>query len=294
MILVAGATGLLGGHITNRLLDASTPTAILVREGSDYSRLAGRGARARIGDLRDPASLTRACAGVDVVISTANSAARGGEDNVDSVEIQGNRNLIDAAARAGARRFVFISALGADLESPVPFLRGKALAEQHLRKSGMEWTILQPNIFLEIWAGMLVAAPLIAGHPVQVIGDGNQRHSMISVADVAAFAVAAADHPGARNRVIALGGPEPLSWRDVAARFETVTGRPVEFRTIPIGQPLPGLPDVVTGLATSLATFESPIPMEETAREFGVRLTPVETVIRQIMPPAELEPMTSA
>ncbi len=291
MILVAGATGLLGGMITNRLLDAGRDTAMLVREGSDYAALAGRGAAPRIGDMRDPASLVRACVGVDVVISTANSAARGGDDTVETVEIEGNRNLIDAAKLAGAGQFIFISAMGADLESPVPFLRGKALAEEHLKASGMTYTIFQPNIFLEIWAGMLVAAPLISGRPVAVIGDGYQRHSMISVADVAAFAVAAVGHPAARDRTIALGGPEPLSWRDVADRFATVTGRAVPVQTIPIGQPLPGHPDVVTGLATSLATFESPIPMEDTARTFGVSQTHIETVIHQIMPPAELAPI---
>jgi uncharacterized protein YbjT (DUF2867 family) len=291
MILVVGATGLLGGLITNRLLDAGRDTAILAREGSNYSALVERGAHLRVGDLRDPESLASACAGIDVVITTANSAARGGGDNVDTVEIQGNRNLIDAAREAEVRRFIFISAMGADLDSPVPFLRGKALAEQHLRASGMEYTIFRPNIFLEVWAGMLVAAPLISGRPVTLIGDGNQRHSMISVADVAAFAIAALDHPAATDQTLEIGGPEPLSWRDVATRFQQVTGRPVEVQTIPIGQPLPGYPEVVTGLATSLATFESPIPMEELAGTFGVNLTPIETVIRQIMPPVEIAPI---
>ena len=224
------------------------------------------------------------------MITTANSAGRSGDDNVDSVEIAGNRNLIDAARAAGVKRFVFISALGAQLDSPVPFLHGKARAEEYLRESGMNYTILQPNIFLEIWAGMLVAAPLIAGRPVTFIGDGDRKHSMISVADVAAFAVAVIDHPDARNRTIAIGGPEALSWRDVADRFAAVTGRPVEVRTVPIGRSLPGQSEVVSGLATSLATYDSPIPMEETARTFGVTLTPIETVIREMMPPVEVSP----
>lgn len=291
MILVAGATGHLGGMIANRLLDAGEEIAILVREGSDHSQLASRGARPRFGDLRDPESLARACAGARVVISTANSAGRGGDDNVKTVEIEGNQNLIDAAENAGVKQFVFISALGADVVSQVPFLRGKALAEQHLRQSGMNHTIIQPNFFIEVWAGMLVAGPLLAGAPVTVVGDGNQRHSMISIRDVAAFATAAINHREAKNRTLVVGGPEPLSWREVAARFEKVTGRSVQLRTIAIGEKLPGFPDVVSNLAASMAAYESPIPMHEVARTFGVVMTPIDAVIREMMPPVEASPL---
>jgi uncharacterized protein YbjT (DUF2867 family) len=291
MILVAGATGQLGGMIAGRLLDSGEEVAVLVRKGSDYAALQAKGAHLRFGDLRDYESLSRACEGVRVVVSTANSAARGGDDNVDTVEIEGNRHLIDAARAAGVEHFVFVSALGADLESPLPFMRGKAIAEHHLRQSGMGYTILQPNIFLEVWAGMLVAGPLLAGHPVTLVGDGAQRHSMISASDVASFAIASIHRPEARNRTIPLGGPEALSWRDVVARFEKVTGRKIEIRTVPVGSPLPGLPDVVSELATAFATFESPIPMEETARSLGVTLTPIEAVILQMMPPVEVTPL---
>jgi NADH dehydrogenase len=291
MILVAGATGQLGGMIAGRLLDSGEDVAVLVRKGSDHAALEAKGANTRFGDLRDYESLVRACEGARVVVSTANSAARGGDDNVNTVEIEGNRHLIDAARAAGVEHFIFVSALGADLKSPIPFMRGKAIAELHLRESGMEHTILQPNLFLEVWAGMLVAGPLLAGQPVTLIGDGTQRRSMISVSDVASFAIASIHRSEARNRTIALGGPEALSWREVVARFEKVTGREVEIHTVPVGSPLPGLPDVATELSTAFTTFESPIPMEETARTLCVSLTPIETVIRQMMPPVEVTPL---
>jgi uncharacterized protein YbjT (DUF2867 family) len=291
MILVAGATGQLGGMIASRLLESGEDIAVLVRKGSDYAALEAKGASKRFGDLRNYDSLVRACEGVRVVVSTANSAARGGDDNVDTVEIEGNRHLIDAARAAGVEHFVFVSALGADLESPLPFMRGKAIAEHHLRESGMDYTILQPNIFIEVWAGILVAGPVLAGQPVTLVGDGTRRHSMISISDVASFAIASIHRPEARNRTIPLGGPEALSWREVVARFEKLTGREIEIRTVPVGWPLPGLPDVVSGLASAFATFESPIPMEETARSLGVTLTPIEAVILQMMPPVEITPL---
>src|SRR5690606_12731281 len=101
MILIAGATGALGGMITRELLARGETVRVLVRPGSSYGELVEAGAQPVMGDLRDPESLRRACAGVRTVITTANSATRSGGDTVDTVDRAGNRNLIDAAADAG-------------------------------------------------------------------------------------------------------------------------------------------------------------------------------------------------
>src|SRR3954454_15187016 len=120
MILVVGATGMLGGMITRQLLAQGQPVRILVRSRSDYQPLVDAGATPVLGDLKDPASLARACSGVDTIITTANSGFRGGEDTVETVDLQGNRNLIDAARAAGVRQFIFVSTLLADPNSQVP------------------------------------------------------------------------------------------------------------------------------------------------------------------------------
>src|SRR5690606_26213324 len=156
MILVAGATGQLGSLVTRRLLARGEVVRILVRPGSDYQPLVDERAQRVFGDLKDPASLATACEGVSVVVTTANSAARGGADTVETVDLLGNRALVDAAKAAGVGQFVFTSALGADPVSPVPFLRAKGETERHLRDSGMTYTILSPNIFMEVWVPMLV------------------------------------------------------------------------------------------------------------------------------------------
>jgi len=137
MILVVGATGQLGGLIARMLLGQGKPVRVLVRDGSSYDELVTAGAQAVTGDLKDPDSLRAACAGVDAVVSTANSTARGGADTVETVDRAGNRNLIDAAAAAGVRHFVFVSAIGARPEHPTPLLRAKGEAERRLRGSGM-------------------------------------------------------------------------------------------------------------------------------------------------------------
>ena len=214
MILVVGATGQVGGMIARSLLDQGQQVRALVRPGSNYQPLVEAGAEPVEGDLKDPASLFPACGGVDTVITTANSAQRGGDDNPQTVDLEGNRHLIDAAREAGVRQFIFVSALGASEENPVPFMQAKGKTEAHLRAGSdgrMAYTILAPNIFMEVWMPMIIGGPLRAGQPVTLVGEGRRKHSFVSARDVAAFAVAVVGHEAAMDRYFAIGGPEPLS-----------------------------------------------------------------------------------
>ena len=111
MILVVGGTGVLGSQIVTGLLEQGEAVRCLVRPGSEHGRLEAAGAELVFGDLKDPASLGPACQGVSAVVTTANSAARGGDDTTEAVDRQGNRALIDAARTADVGRFVFISSL---------------------------------------------------------------------------------------------------------------------------------------------------------------------------------------
>lgn len=280
MILVVGATGMVGGMIVDGLLDRGRRVRGLVRSPEAAERFQVRGVEAVVGDLKDRASLDRACAGVDVVVTTANSAGRGGDDTPETVEEQGNRNLVDAARAAGVRHVVLTSALGSALDSPVPFLRGKAIAERYLEGSGLAYTILRPDLFMEIWCPNVVGRAVLAGRPVVLVGEGRRRHSMISAADVARFAVAAAGNQRAYDRVLVLGGPQAVSWHDVVAAYERVTGRRTEIRYVPAGASLPGLPDFVSGFMNLLESYDSVIPMDSLADEFGVRQVFLDESIR--------------
>jgi uncharacterized protein YbjT (DUF2867 family) len=156
---------------------------------------------------------------------------RGGTDNPQSVDLQGNRNLIEAVQAAGVEHFIFVSVLVADLNNPAPFVQAKAQSESTLRERGMEYTILAPTAFMEVWPAMVVGMPTLQGRSVTLVGEGRRRHSFVSNRDVAAFGVAAVDRQEARNQYLAIGGPEPLSWHEVVATYERVLGRsiPVEF-----------------------------------------------------------------
>jgi uncharacterized protein YbjT (DUF2867 family) len=286
MILVVGATGNLGGAVTRMLLAQGQPVRILARSQSNYQPLADAGAQVVLGDLKQRCSLDAACQGADTVITTANSAARGGEDNVQTVDLQGNRNLIDASKAAGVKQFIFVSVLTADPNSPIPFIQAKGQTEDSLRASGIPYTILAPNGYLEVMVAGVVGMPAMMGQPVTIVGGGRRKHSFISAADVAAFMLAAIGNPAAINQKLLLGGPEPLSFRDAVAIYERVLGHQIQVRSVAPGEPVPGFPQMIAQLLAGLDTYDSPIDMTQTARTFGIQLTPLEEVARRAAPSA--------
>lgn len=281
MILIVGATGNLGSAVAKLLLERNERVRILVRGGKAHEALERAGAQVVRGDLKDRASLDAACAGVDVVITTANSARRTGDDNPQTVELEGNRHLVDAAKASHVKQLIFVSAQIADAESPVPFLAGKGKAERYLQESGVPYTIIAPNMFMEVWTSLLVGTPARAGQPVTVVGEGRRKHSFISAGDVARFIVAAVRNPSAIGKRLVLGGPEPLSFREVADVYGRVLGRDVPVRSVKPGEPIPGVPENVLGIAASLDMFDSPIDMADTSRQMGVPLTSIEEVARR-------------
>ena len=219
------------------------------------------------------------------MVTTANSARRGPPDTVDRVDRAGNRSLIEAARSAGVRHLVFVSATGVSVDHPVPFMAAKAETEAALRASGLEWTILAAEPFMEVWLGMIVAGPALAGGEVVYVGSGMRRHSFVSVADVAAFGVSAIRSPAATNAVLPIGGPEAISFHDAVSAFEAALGRPVPQRGVAPGEPLPGMPEPVVALLTGLDLGDLVVDSRELARTFGVTQTPLDSYVRSVTAP---------
>jgi uncharacterized protein YbjT (DUF2867 family) len=229
-VLVVGATGLLGTEICRRLSANGRSVRGLVRETSDGGRveaLRGLGAETVIGDLRDRASLDRACAGVEVVFSTATSIARDGA--ISAVDEEGQLSLVDAARHAGVRRFVYISF--EELGTSAPLERAKRAVEERLRTSEMTYTILRPGLFHETWLTAIVGFDAANGQ-VTVYGAGDREISWIAVGDVATAAVNALEDPGTDNAVVPLAG-ERLAYNDVVAEFESAGGGPMVIQRVP-------------------------------------------------------------
>jgi NADH dehydrogenase len=284
VILVVGATGSLGGQITRGLVEQGKDVRVLVRPESPYRPLVDLGCRAVIGDLKDPASLQRACQGVDTIVTTAVSVTRLPPDTIETVELAGYASLIDAATAAGVRHFVYTSALIADVTSPIPFAAAKAVTAERIMASGMTWTVLAPDAFMDVWLAMVVAGPAFEGREVVYVGGGDRVHQFVHSQDVAAIAIACVDNPRAANRFIPIGGPAAISFREVVATFEGVLGRSIPHRGVAPGEPVPGFPPMIAGMLASFDVFDSRLDMDELSAEFGLELTTVQAWARSMAP----------
>ena len=234
MNLIVGATGMLGGEICRLLREQRQRVRALVRETSSpdkVARLRQAGAELVTGDLKDRSSLDAACHGATVVVSTASSTvSRQQGDSIESVDLQGQLNLIEAAAAAGVRHFVLVSFPETGLDFPLQ--QAKRTAEARLRGSRMTHTILQPTAFMEVWLSPALGFDPANGR-VQIYGGGQNKTSWISFADVAQFAVAAVDPQRAPGATVKLGGPDALSPLEVVALAEQLAGRKIEIQHVP-------------------------------------------------------------
>jgi uncharacterized protein YbjT (DUF2867 family) len=235
MILVVGATGLLGGEICRQLSAAGHAVRALVRPTSNESRvedLRVLGAELVTGDLKDRASLDAACAGAEVVITTASTTlSRQPDDSIASVDQDGQLQLIEAAKASGVSRFVYISYSGHHtLECPLT--TAKRSVEQALQDSGLTYTILRPSYFMEVWLSPALGFDA-ANAQARIYGAGRAPISFISYTDVARFAVRSLTISAARNAIVEVGGAEALSPLDVVEIFEGATGRTFGLEHVP-------------------------------------------------------------
>ena len=235
MILVAGATGVLGSEIVRRLTARGEQVRALTRVTSapeKVERLRRLGAEIVQGDLREPLSLLAACAGVDAVISTVTTILTSQPgDSFEATDADGNKALIDAARKSGARKFVFVS-FDTSKSAENPLTRAKQSAEEFLKQSGLDYTILHPSLFCESWLGPMLFCDPDAG-TAKVYGKGTEKLRYVTVGDVAEFAVQCLSNPRARNAVIPVGGPEEISQRDAVRIFEEAFGRKFNVIEIP-------------------------------------------------------------
>lgn len=290
MILVAGATGLLGSEICQLLAAGGEPVRALVRSTSEQTKvgkLRDLGVETVLGDLKNRPSLDDACGGVSAVISTASATlSRQEGDTVQSVDREGQLRLIDAAKSAGADGFVLISF--PDMGVDFPLQTAKRDVERHLRESGLAYTILQPTFFMEVWLSPALGFDA-ANARAQIYGSGENKISWISYRDVARFAVACLTNPEARGAVLQLGGPEALSPLEVVRIFEAAGGRPFTIQHVSEEQlrarkeaATDPLQESFAGLMLSYARG-SCIDMRETLRKFPLPLSSVREYARRAM-----------
>jgi uncharacterized protein YbjT (DUF2867 family) len=283
MILIAGSTGVLGSEIVQQLREQNKPVRALVRKTSDpakVDKLRSYGATIVEGDLIDASSLERACQGIDTVITTATTTvSRTPGDTIPAVDHAGQLSLVDAAVKAGVAHYIYISVSG-NIEVDSPLITAKRAVEQRIIDSGMSYTILRANCFMEFWLAPIGGFDY-PNHKVTIYGAGKNPLSWISMVDVARFAVMAVDAPAAQNTILELGGPDKLSPEAVVRIFEERSGQRFQVEYVP-EEALRAQKEAATdplqqAFAALLLTmaYGIPVDMEATLQRLPVTLTSV-------------------
>ena len=292
MILVCGATGLLGSRIVEHLLDADQQVRALVRPDTDASELQAAGVAIVRGDLRGPTGLRAALSGIDTVVTSANALSRileGDKDlTIADVDLAGNLDLIRASAEAGVRRFLFVSAagLGRGLERMAPLMEAKWHAEQALRATAMEAVIVRSDMLMEVWLEPLTGIEPEKGKAV-VYGRGQAAHRYVAADDLAELCarLALADKP---PKLVEVGGPEALTRNQVVAAFAVEAGKQLRVRHVPRGvldfasRALWNMkPALASMLAMALFSDTHPSTTDDgPLRAFGIQPRPASDYIR--------------
>lgn len=221
MILLTGATGTTGSEIVRELAAAGAKQVrALVRNAEKAAFIRGAGFEVVEGDFDRPETLGAALAGVErALLLTA----------PDPRTVEHQRAFIEAAKRAGTRHVVKLSAIGADANAPDGFTRWHGQAEDLLKASGLAWTMLRPNTFMQ---NLLGQARAIADGGVIYQPAGDARASFVDARDIAAVAARALVEEGHEGKSYDVTGPEALSYGEVAEKLSAATGRPVRYVSI--------------------------------------------------------------
>lgn len=248
MIVVTGASGYVGSHITRILVESGWPVRALVHNSQrvqSEGRLKGLDLELIEGDVTRPETLAKAMQGASAVIHTVAIAIEKGDRRYESINYQGTVNTVEAAKTAGVRRFLNMSQLGASSRLPYRFLASKGKAQEYVAASGLDWTAFRPSViwgpedeFANTFARLIPLTPLI----FPIIGDENTRFQPVWVEDVAACFAKALDDPSTVEKECELGGPEVLTLEEIERR----TLQAVNSKRLMIRFPMPLLRMVVT------------------------------------------------
>ena len=238
---IFGGSGFIGRYIVERLAQKGWIMRIAVRRPDEALFLKPLGDIAQIvpigANIRHERSVANAVQGVDTIINLVGILYQGGRQRFDAVHVEGVRRLARAATGAGVRRFLHMSALGADANSPSAYARSKAAGEATLREHFPAATILRPSVvfgpeddFFNRFATMARYSPALP-----LIGGGKTRFQPIYVGDVADAAVAALIDPAKAGQLFEIAGPRAYSFRELMELMLAVTGQRRLLMPLPFG-----------------------------------------------------------
>lgn len=218
-VLVTGGTGFIGRALVRQLTEAGHQVRVLIRASARTPNLPrGVPVEVAVSALSDPRGLRAAMVGVDCIYHLAGGEWQGAYASLMEIDIRGTQFMVEAAADAGVGRLFYTSHLGADRGSAYPVFKAKAIAEEYIRRSGIDFTILRTAIVFGINDGFTTGiAQLLHAVPAifLVPGDGETLLQPLWVEDLATCLTWALDDDETRNQLYEIGGPEYLTFNQV-------------------------------------------------------------------------------
>jgi uncharacterized protein YbjT (DUF2867 family) len=222
MILVTGASGLVGGEVVRQLSGQNVPVRALVRDPSRAPDLASLpGVQVITGDLGRPETLGPALEDVGQAVLISSSDA-------SMAEVQ--NSFIDTAAKAGVGHLIKLSGIIPGLDSPFRFARMHAEIEEHLAASGMTYTMLRAGEFMQAYFRQV---PNITALRELRLPMAGQRIASIDIVDIAAVAVRVLTGTGHENQTYPITGPQALTMAEVAEILSEVIGTAIRYVDVP-------------------------------------------------------------
>jgi len=222
-ILVTGGTGFIGQALIRHLSEEGHRVRTLIRPSRQSPRLPkGVPVEVAVAGLNDARGLRAAMVDIDVVYHLAGVERRGAEADLMAVDVQGTRNVLNAARDAQVDRFFYVSHLGADRASAFPVLKIKAISEEYIRRSGLDFTILRTGLVFGPNDGFTTGlAQLLHAFPFLIIipGDGENVVQPLWIEDLATCLTWALDDDNTRSRTYEIGGPEFLTLNEVLSQI---------------------------------------------------------------------------
>ena len=222
--LIAGATGYLGKHLVNAAKAAGHHVRAVARSPQNVPDCADE---VIVAEATDAESLVGICDGVDVVVSALGITRQRDGLSYEDVDYAANRNVLHEAIRAGVGRFGYVHVLNAEQMLNVPMVRAKARFAEELKHAEIDSTLICPSGFFSDIEEVLEMA---RRGRVYLFGDGSTRVSPIDGRDMAAVCISAVD---AGQSELDVGGPETLSFQEIAELAFEVLGKPARVTHIP-------------------------------------------------------------
>jgi uncharacterized protein YbjT (DUF2867 family) len=228
MILVTGGTGFIGRALIRHLVEMGYPVRTLIRPSPKSPKLPrGVSVEVAVSSLSDTRGLRAAMVGVDTIYHLASGEWLGPRASLMNIDIRGTQSVVQAAVDAGVQRIFYMSHLGADRASAYPVLKAKAIAEEFIRRSGLDYTIIRSAIVFGPNDGLTTGlARILHATPFMFLmpGDGQVLLQPIWIEDLVTCLAWSLEDPETVNRMVEIGGPEYLSFKQIVETIMETTG----------------------------------------------------------------------